>query len=355
MPEKPDSADPALPTDYPQLVHIPIPGSKRLPRDHDTRFPLRLLGRWRNPVGSTPGVGRKAHFASPGACLFTPVFFSAKKLTLAFSRISGAQRMVLTPQGGTTLLFGIPIGRWTRRELIDSVCAAAARQEPLRITYLNAHNVNVMYRDASYRAVLAAMDAVYADGMSIVWVSRRLCDSPLPERVNAGDFFVDLCEECARRGLSLYLLGSEPGVAKRCAERLTARITGLRIFGASDGFWARGGEFGSEEKALEAIRAARPDILLVGLGVPRQELWVARHADTLVVPVLWCVGALFEYFGGRRARAPVWMRRLGLEWLFRLAQEPRRLAKRYLWGNLEFTGRVWREIRARKRARRRIP
>jgi exopolysaccharide biosynthesis WecB/TagA/CpsF family protein len=257
--------------------------------------------------------------------------------------------MTISPSGGVVRLFGLPIGRWTEGELTEAVCDAARGKHPLFVTYLNAHNVNVSARDSRYVATLARADVVYADGMSVVWASRLLAGRGLPERVNAGDFFPAFCRACAGRGLSLYLLGSEPRVSSRCANRLCSTVPGLRIAGATDGFWGRGGEFESEERLIESIRRAGPDILLVGLGVPRQELWAERHAADLGVPVIWCVGALFEYYGGRRARAPVWMRRLGLEWAFRLALEPRRLARRYLLGNAEFLWRVAREYALARR------
>lgn len=261
--------------------------------------------------------------------------------------------MTQNPSGGVLRLFDLAVGRWTCRELTEAICDSAAERRPLFVTYLNAHNVNVRARDSRYAATLARADALYADGMSIVWASRMLSRRGLPERVNAGDFLVSFCRCCAERNLSVFLLGSEPLIASRCASRLSARVAGLRVAGATDGFWGRGGEFDTEEEVCEAIRRARPDILLVGLGVPRQELWAVRHAADLGAPVIWCVGALFEYYSGQRARAPVWIRRLGLEWAFRLALEPRRLARRYLWGNGEFLWRVFQEYRKRNRVERR--
>jgi len=251
--------------------------------------------------------------------------------------------MTELPSGGAVRLFGLSLGRWTSTELMEAVRAAAVRRRSLLVTYVNAHNVNVMADDDRYKAVLNMADVLYADGMSVVWASRLLTSRPLPERVNAGDFLIPLCEACTENKLSMFLLGSESGVARKCAERLTGAAPGLRIAGATDGFWGKGGEYGTANDVVKAIRAAQPDILLVGLGVPRQELWAARHGADLGVPVIWCVGALFEYYSGTRARAPVWMRKAGLEWVFRLALEPRRLARRYLWGNLRFAGRVLRE------------
>jgi exopolysaccharide biosynthesis WecB/TagA/CpsF family protein len=133
------------------------------------------------------------------------------------------------------------------------------------------------------------------------------------------------------------LLGSESGVARLAAEKLLARFPKLRIVGAESGFFDE-----NEEKALiERIRAASPDILVVGMSVPRQELWIKRHIDTLSVPVCWGVGALLEFVSGRTKRAPSWMRNCGLEWLYRLVLEPARLWRRYLLGNVQFALRVF--------------
>ncbi len=260
--------------------------------------------------------------------------------------------MARIPSHGSASLFDVTIGRWTCRELIETVCDCASAKDAMFITYANAHTINVKARDAQYARVLEQADIVYADGMSIVWASRWLGANGLPERVNAGDFLEEFLRECARRNISIFMIGSAPGVAKRCTERMAGRIDGLRIAGATDGFWGRGGEFESESEVLEAIREAKPDVLLVGMGVPLQEVWTAEHERDLEVPVRWCVGALFEYFSGERARAPHWIRRIGMEWAFRLVLEPRRLARRYLWGNLEFLGHVWRERRRRHRANR---
>ncbi len=207
------------------------------------------------------------------------------------------------------------------------------------VTYLNAHNVNLACEDEEYLKVLQGADLLYADGMGVVWAWRRLGQA-LPERVNAGDLIEEFCQRAAERNLSIYLLGSFPEVAEGAAQAWQAKAPGLRIAGCRNGFFSE-----EEEEAIaREIALANPDILLVGMGVPRQEQWAAKWKDATGASVVWCVGALFEYWGMRRSRAPIWMRRIGLEWLWRLALEPRRMAKRYLWGNLVF---VWNVMRMR--------
>jgi N-acetylglucosaminyldiphosphoundecaprenol N-acetyl-beta-D-mannosaminyltransferase len=203
------------------------------------------------------------------------------------------------------------------------------------VTYLNAHCINIYFNDRDYARIVNEADLVYADGQSVVWASRFLGE-PLPERVNAGDFFVRFCDVCEKEGLSLYLCGSEEGVAQKTAESIKQRFPRLQIRGFRDGY------FKSEEipQIITTIQKGNPSILLLGMGVPLQEKFAKQHLMNLNIPVVWCVGALFEYFAGRRSRAPKWMRHIGLEWLFRLVLEPRRLWKRYLLGNLSFIFRI---------------
>ena len=209
---------------------------------------------------------------------------------------------------------------------------AAERSGPPKIiTYLNAHNLNVVFDNPEYGASLCEADLVYADGMGVVWGWRWL-GRLVPERVNAGDFILDFCRRAAERKLSLYLIGSRPGVARKAAQRWAAEAPGLVIAGARDGYFPPE----REAEIAEEIHRAAPSIVLAGMGVPRQELWTRRWAGAIGAPVVWCVGALFEYYAGERSRAPRWMRRCGLEWTWRLALEPGRLSGRYLAGNVRF-------------------
>ncbi len=237
---------------------------------------------------------------------------------------------------------GVPLVAVDTSSFIMGMMELARRNAgPAMVTYLNAWCSNIAAKDPQYARLLQSAEAVYADGQAIVWAARHL-HTPIPERVNAGDFILEFCREAQRHGLSLYLLGSEDGVAAAAAQRFQLEVPGLNIVGAEAGFFP-----GGEEAVLERVRQAAPDFLLVGMGVPRQEQWAAEHLPQLNARVVWCVGALFEYYGQARARAPRWMIRAGLEWLFRLVLEPRRLWKRYLVGNVVF---VWRVLRAKARS-----
>ena len=236
----------------------------------------------------------------------------------------------------TTVDFmGLRLARITVREFISEIMYAAKARSPLLTTYLNAHCSNIAARADEYRRILESADLLYADGKAVVWAS-RLLNSPIPERVSAGDFFIEFCNVCAEQRIHVYLLGSYPEVAERVSAFLGSHVPNLRIAGVRHGFIAPA----DEQAVISGINSSGADILIVGMGVPLQEKFVARHRDALEPPVIWCVGALFEYVGGYRKRAPVWVRKIGMEWFVRLALEPRRLWKRYILGNPRFVARV---------------
>jgi N-acetylglucosaminyldiphosphoundecaprenol N-acetyl-beta-D-mannosaminyltransferase len=157
--------------------------------------------------------------------------------------------------------------------------------------------------------------------------------------MTGADWIYDLCQLCSREGFRLFFLGAGAGVAEEAAVRLCAQFPSLSVVGVLDGF------FPSEQQdaVLEAIRKAAPDILVLGMGTPRQEIWMAQHGPALEVPVIWGAGGVFDYASGRLPRPPWWMRRLALEWLGRMLIEPQRLALRYLVGIPVFVARAVRQ------------
>ena len=246
-----------------------------------------------------------------------------------------------------TDFLGVPMLRCTTAEFMSALTERAKLGDPADpafVTYLNAWCFLVAGGDPDYASILRAGDGVYADGQAVVWASRWCASGGvLPERVNAADFIPDFLRGAVARGLRIRLLGSESGVAARAAERFRAEVPGLLITGADDGYFTDGGE----EAVVARIAADAPDLLLVGMGVPLQEKWAWTNRARLNCRAVWCVGAMFEYYGGARARAPVWTRKAGLEWLFRLFLEPRRLWRRYLLGNARFVIRVAGRVRIR--------
>jgi len=245
---------------------------------------------------------------------------------------------------------GLPIRPLNIPELVEGLVERARRGERTTGCYANAHTVNLACRSRRFRSVLTGCDALIADGTPVVWASRwgrgRGVGGELPCRLTAMDYFPHLAARCAAEGLSLYFLGAAEGVAERAAAKVRQGLPAIRIVGASHGHF----DLGRSWKIIDRINAARPDVLLLGMSSPRQELWLEKHAEELRVPVRWCVGALFDYLSGKEPRAPEWMRRVHCEWLFRLAVDPQGKWKRYLLGNPLF---VWNFLRWRRRAQRR--
>lgn len=212
---------------------------------------------------------------------------------------------------------------------------AESRDRTTTVAYLNAHTFNMTCDDADFRELLRAFDMLYPDGQAIVWASRRLAQ-PAAERINAADFIGVFFEACARAKLSIALIGGKEGEAETFAKVYAARIPDLNISYSHHGYF----DSAAESQILNSLREANPEVVLIGMGSPLQERFAARASQALSPRLWWCVGALFEYDSGSRARAPRWMRTCGLEWLFRLALEPRRMWKRYIIGNPKFVARI---------------
>jgi N-acetylglucosaminyldiphosphoundecaprenol N-acetyl-beta-D-mannosaminyltransferase len=239
-------------------------------------------------------------------------------------------------------IFDIPIDLGRPDELLELVTGWVGDGRPRRVMYVNAHVLNQSQERPELRAALQDADLVYCDGYG-VRVAAKALDLPEPHRMTGADWIWSLAALCESRGLSIYLLGSEPGVAAEAGERLKRWYPRLEIAGTHHGFF----EIGSPhaERVVEDINARRPDILLTGMGTPKQEQWVTEHADRVDAGVLWTVGALFDYVSGRIPRAPGWLADNGLEWIFRLGIEPQRMWRRYLLGNPMFLSRVLHQSR----------
>lgn len=197
------------------------------------------------------------------------------------------------------------------------------------VAFCNAHTVNLARRDPAFRAALAGA-VVLNDGVGLDLARRLLHGSRFPANLNGTDFTPALLE-AAPRPLRLFLLGSPPGVAERAAAAIAARFPRHRIAGVRDGFF----DPADGRAVAEAIAATGADLVLAGMGQPRQELWAAEHAAATGALVM-CIGAYLDFAAGAVPRAPGWARALRVEWVYRLAREPRRLAGRYLLGNPRF-------------------
>jgi N-acetylglucosaminyldiphosphoundecaprenol N-acetyl-beta-D-mannosaminyltransferase len=250
-------------------------------------------------------------------------------------------------------LLGVTVDRLTLPALTALVGTAVARKERWVIAHHNLHSVALHRRDPEVRALYARARFVHADGMSLVAVARWL-GLPLgrEHRVTYADWTGPLMAEAAARGWRVFHLGGRPGVAARGAAVLRRRHPGLRIATAHGWFDAAPGSRDSERR-LARIAAFRPDVLMVGMGMPRQERWILHHLERLPAAAVLPCGACMDYVAGAVPTPPRWAGRLGAEWLFRLAVEPRRLWRRYLlepWGLLPLLAAELREARGRRRS-----
>ncbi|HEX3976505.1 MAG TPA: WecB/TagA/CpsF family glycosyltransferase [Solirubrobacteraceae bacterium] len=234
-------------------------------------------------------------------------------------------------------IFDIPIDLGQPVELLTTVAAWAGEGRTRRVMYVNAHVVNRSRVTPRLGDALRRADLVYCDGYGVRLAARAL-HRDVPHRMTGADWIWDLAALCELSGRSIYLLGSEPPTAQEAAARLRRFYPRLDVVGAHHGYFQIGTPHA--ERVIEDIVARRPQIVLVGMSTPKQELWADRYADQLGGAVVWTVGALFDYISGHTPRAPRWLADNGLEWIFRLAIEPRRMWRRYLIGNPVFLSRV---------------
>jgi exopolysaccharide biosynthesis WecB/TagA/CpsF family protein len=239
-------------------------------------------------------------------------------------------------------ILGVPIARL-------EVAAALGEVErlyeagPQIVAYANAHTLNLAYSDGTYGDLLRSTGIVLGDGAGVM-IAARLNRAPLPANLNGSDFNPRILERAAARGWPVYLLGGRPGVADRVAERWTRELDGLRVAGTSDGY------FPSTRSAdvAASIKSSGAGVVMVAMGNPLQERWIAEHLPATGARLGIGVGAFFDFSAGVVPRAPAWMNRAGIEWVYRLYQEPRRMWRRYVVGNPLFLARVARERLSRR-------
>jgi len=236
-------------------------------------------------------------------------------------------------------LFGVTVHAVTRERALE-ICADAVQGEGLlRIGVLNAAKVVKLRRRPELREALLACDLMLADGMAVVWAS-RLLGRPLPERVAGIDLFTNLLAAAGERGESVYILGAEQDVLDRVLEIIDRCYPAVTVAGARHGYFST-----EDEPAIaEAIRQSGADYLFLGMTTPKKEQFIGRWGATMGVKVCHGVGGSLDVMAGKIKRAPERWQQLGLEWLYRVRQEPRRLWKRYLVTNTLFLGLLIREL-----------
>jgi N-acetylglucosaminyldiphosphoundecaprenol N-acetyl-beta-D-mannosaminyltransferase len=254
-------------------------------------------------------------------------------------------------------LGSVSIDRLSLPQALEAIEALVAARRGGSVFTPNIDHVVLADENAAFRAAYAAASLSLVDGAPLLWAS-RLWGPGLPEKVSGSDLVWPLLERAGQRGWRVFLTGAGPGVAEAAAERVRRELS-VHVVGTDSPRIALqpGSPDSSDESeaAAERVAAARPDLVLVGFGAPKQEQWIHRFAPTLGPAVAFACGAGIDFLAGRVRRAPRWISRAGLEWAFRLAQEPRRLWRRYLVQDPKFLFILLRELRARPPWERGVP
>jgi N-acetylglucosaminyldiphosphoundecaprenol N-acetyl-beta-D-mannosaminyltransferase len=243
---------------------------------------------------------------------------------------------------GAVSVLGVPVSQLTVPLLLDQIDQIIHDNDRAQLLYANVYGLNLAYEQPWFRELYRQSRFVLCDGFGVKWGARLLGQS-LPARLTPPDWLFGLAELCARRGYSIAFLGNQPGVGEQAAERLKGRCPELSTFSIYHGYFDKTPGSMENEQVIARINAARPNILMVGFGMPTQERWLAENWSRLKVNMGVAVGAMPDYIAGSVARGPRWMTDHGLEWLTRLVIEPRRLWRRYLLGNPLFLIRVLRQ------------
>ncbi len=234
--------------------------------------------------------------------------------------------MLHTPQPGSltpAYVLGVRVDRLSQQQTLDAIEQMIEQRRAdsslscKQVVTVNPEFVMTAQHHTTFRQCINQAALVVADGIGIVWAARYL-RTPVPERVTGIDTVTELARRCAPKGYRLYLLGAAPGIAELASERLQELAPGLQIAGTYAGSPAPE----EEETIIERIHSAGADVLCVAYGAPAQELWIWRNLSRLPVAVAMGVGGAFDFLSGRQRRAPLLMRRMGLEWCYRLYREP---------------------------------
>ena len=249
--------------------------------------------------------------------------------------------------GNRIQMFGVDIDVVNMDEAVDQIIEWAT-DEGLKCRYVVTPNVDhavMLQENEALRNVYDSASLILADGFPII-VASKLLKKPLPERVAGSELVPKIFAAATPSApLSIYLLGAAEGVADRAAEIIHATWPNVAVTGTYSPPMGFENDESENRRIIEKIAEVQPDILVVGLGAPKQELWVHRHFEQLPTKVALCVGATIDFLAGEKSQAPVWMRRSGLEWVHRMLSEPKRLVKRYARDAWVFPQLVWKEYR----------
>jgi len=246
------------------------------------------------------------------------------------------------PTLNTIDLLGVNIHLVSIKEVLDQIDAILNSQEKSVISHVHVMAMNLAYEQAWFRNFLNQSRLVYCDGMGVRLGARLLGYQNIPQRITLADWMDQLAQFAAARHYSLFFLGNPPGSAERAADRLCQQYPELKIVGTCHGFFDKSSDSPTSQHVLDLIKQSKPDILMVGFGMPDQEMWIAENWDRIAARLVIPCGAIFEYLAGDLKRGPKWMTDHYLEWLARVIISPARYWKRYLVDNPKFFFRLLR-------------
>ncbi|MEX1020646.1 MAG: WecB/TagA/CpsF family glycosyltransferase [Litorilinea sp.] len=237
-------------------------------------------------------------------------------------------------------ILGVTVHPITKDDLHAYMDATIARHDRALVLNVNVHAMNLAHTDRDLKNFFNRAEIVFCDGIGVM-LAARLLGEKVPERITYADWMWELAAYAEPRQLSFFFLGAKPGVAEQAAQRLQTRFPRLKIVGVQHGYFDRARDSAENKAVIQRINELRPNILVVGFGMPIQEQWLAENWDALDANIALTGGAVFDYLSGSLRRGPKWMTDNGLEWAARLLIEPQRLWKRYVVGNPLFLWRVF--------------
>ncbi|MFH1440646.1 MAG: WecB/TagA/CpsF family glycosyltransferase [Candidatus Omnitrophota bacterium] len=234
-----------------------------------------------------------------------------------------------------SIICGIPIDNLSFCEVIKAIENLLTGEKYSFVVTPNIDHIVKIQTDTEFKEIYDKADLILADGMPLIWASKFLGCS-LKEKVSGSDLFPALCDAADKKGYKVFFLGGRADSAVKAAEILKQRYQGLQVVGIYSPLYGFEKNEFENNKIIQMIKQAQPDILFVGLGAPKQEKWIFNNKEKYQVPVSIGIGASFDFVAGVVKRAPIWMQKVGLEWFWRLMMDPIRLWKRYLVDDIKF-------------------
>ena len=229
------------------------------------------------------------------------------------------------------------IDNLTMQETLQAINQLIQENKSAYVVTPNVDHIVQLETNRELQEVYKSASLILTDGKPLLWIANWY-GTPIKEKISGSDLFPLLCDMAANKGYKMFFLGAAEGVAKKAAENLVMKYKGLQVVGTYSPPFGFENNKNEMDKIKNMIKASKPDILIVGLGCPKQEKFMYHHCKELGVPISLGLGASFDFEAGNIKRAPRWMANHGLEWLFRITQDPRRMAKRYLVNDRKILG-----------------